>query len=326
MLKDRFIPARIFKLRLWNSSPTFNAPAGSNTGSLVLIYSPHMRLLRYLLLLACAASAAGQTPPTYQPQIDTLADRLARDIQRLSQPPAHKSALPPRILVADFPNQRGQSNVLGQRIADALADAQQTRLSPNALLPRKQFQEAMQSAGISPDDLRKHGVLAWQAAHTGANLLITGRLSRTDETTTLELTLTHPDGDQVSTASTELTLSPDLAKLARDPVDWSPDPNAAMVCPSPADTKGATPPKCTLCNPPSFTEAARKAGWQGNLLLKVAVDEQGQVHSAIVLIGGPYGVGEHAVETVRQWQFQPATKDGQPVRICVPVEVNLRYY
>jgi TonB family protein len=122
-------------------------------------------------------------------------------------------------------------------------------------------------------------------------------------------------------------LPSDFNDLVHQSLDWSPDPNAAISCPSAADTKGSTPPKCLNCPSPSFTDAARKAHWQGDLMLKVAVDEQGQVTSAIALIGGPYGVDEQAIATVRQWQFQPATnREGQPVRICVPVEVTLRSY
>jgi len=276
------------------------------------------------LLAQTAPSPLPQDTPPYQSQINTLADTLAQEIQHL---PTRKKTPPEKILVADFRNQRGQLNVLGQQLADALSDALQTRLGPGALLDRKQFAARLQSAGITPVDLQSPQVLQWQATAAGATQLITGRLSRADEPPiTLSLTLTAlPEATQRSIPATTLSLPPDFNDLVHQSVDWPLDPSA-MSCPSAAETKGATPPKCVLCNPPSFTEAARKAKWQGNLMLKVAIDEQGQVTSAIVLIGGPYGVGEHAIETVRQWQFQPATKDGQPIRTCVPVDVTLHYY
>jgi TonB family protein len=286
-----------------------------------------LRHFASVLVLALAFPSLGkaQTAPSYQSEINSVADRIAQDIQHLPKP--RKGSPLPRILVADILNFRGQPNVLGQQLADALSDALQTRLSPNAILPRKQFQQLLQSAGIVPNDLQTTGVLPWQAAQAGATQLVTGRLSRSDEAINLSLTLiTVPDGTQASTSTTTLTLPPEIAQLAREAIAWSPDPNSALSCPSPAETKGSLPPKCTRCQPPEFTDAARKAHWQGNLLMKLAIDEQGQVTSAITLAGAPYGVDEGAIATLRQWQFQPATKDGQPIRICVPVEVNLRYY
>ena len=294
-----------------------------------------MHLLRPLFFLsACAfatsvlaqtaSSPSPQDACPYQSQINALADTLAQEIQHS---PPRKKAPPEKILVADFPSQRGQLNVLGQQLADALSDALQTRLGPGALLDRKQFAARLQSTGITPVDLQSPQVLQWQAAAAGATQLITGRLSRADEPPiTLSLTLTTlPEATQRSIPATTLSLPPDFNDLVHQSIDWPLDPNA-ISCPSAAEAKGATPPKCVLCSPPSFTEAARKAKWQGNLTLKIAIDDQGRVTAAIVLIGGPYGVGEHAIETVRQWQFQPATKEGQPVHTCVPVEVNLRYY
>jgi TonB family protein len=286
-----------------------------------------LRYFASVLLVALAFPSPGraQTAPPYQSEINSAADHLAQDIQHLPRP--RKGGPPPKILVADVLNFRGQPNVLGQQLADALSDALQTRLNPSAIVPRKQFQQFLLSAGIAPSDLQTTGVLPWQAAQSGATHLVTGRLTRNDEAINLNLTLTTvPDGTQASTSTTTLTLPPEIAQLAREPIAWSPDPNSALSCPSAAETKGSTPPKCTRCQPPSFTEAARKAHWQGNLLMKLAIDEEGQVTSAITLAGAPYGVDEGAIATLRQWQFQPATKDGQPIRICVPVEVNLRYY
>jgi TonB family protein len=282
------------------------------------------------LLLAAAPAFAqttpAQTPPAYQPQIDTFADQFEKEIK--SQPhPKKKDVPPPRILVVDFPNRRGQRNVLGQQLADALATALQARLGPQAIISRAKFEEVERSAGITPQDLRSERVLDWQAAQAGASLLVTGRLARNEEITKVDVTLTSlADNSKISSATADLSLPADLEKLAHEPLDWPLDPHATLSCPSQDENKGVTPVKCQSCPSPEYTDAARKAHWQGTLLLKAAIDEQGQVANAITLVGAPYGLNERSIATVLQWQFAPATKDGQPVRTCASVEVSLRMY
>jgi TonB family protein len=38
------------------------------------------------------------------------------------------------------------------------------------------------------------------------------------------------------------------------------------------------------------------------------------------------GLDEKAIEAVRQWKFDPARKNGQPVAVQINVEVNFRLY
>ncbi len=38
------------------------------------------------------------------------------------------------------------------------------------------------------------------------------------------------------------------------------------------------------------------------------------------------GLDAKAVEAVRTWKFEPATKDGKPVAVLVNVEVQFRLY
>jgi TonB family protein len=290
---------------------------------------PHLLLLVAVIFAGAGPTLAQTLPPSddFQSAIATLADRLAADLPHLTPADKKHHAAPPKILVADFPNRRNQWNVLGQQFADALSDTLQSRLGPAAILPRTQFQQRMRATGITLDDLRNDKTLQWQAAQLGATHVLTGRLARNDDLTNLDLTLTSiADPSQHTTASAVLSLPADMEKLAHDPLDWPPDPNASMSCPATSANRGVTSPKCLQCTPPSYTDAARKSRWQGNLLLKLSIDDQGQVTSAITLAGAPYGVDDQALATLRTWRFQPATRDGQPIHTCVPVEVTLRFY
>ena len=49
-------------------------------------------------------------------------------------------------------------------------------------------------------------------------------------------------------------------------------------------------------------------------------------HNARIARSLGLGLDEKALEAVRQWKFEPARKDGQPVAVLVNVEVNFRLY
>lgn len=66
---------------------------------------------------------------------------------------------------------------------------------------------------------------------------------------------------------------------------------------------------------PLYTEEARLARVQGVVILRTVIDTRGDVVDAEVVKGLPQGLSEAALETVRQWKFQPATKNGEPVPV-----------
>jgi TonB family protein len=75
---------------------------------------------------------------------------------------------------------------------------------------------------------------------------------------------------------------------------------------------------------PTYTEEARKAKYQGAVVLWIVVDSQGNVTDA--RLAKPLGLGldEKALETVRTWKFKPALRNGVPVSVRATVEVSFR--
>jgi len=75
---------------------------------------------------------------------------------------------------------------------------------------------------------------------------------------------------------------------------------------------------------PEFSEEARKAKFQGTVVLRIEVSEMGVPR--LPRIERPLGLGldEKAIEAVQKWRFKPALKDGKPVAAFTTVEVNFR--
>jgi TonB family protein len=75
---------------------------------------------------------------------------------------------------------------------------------------------------------------------------------------------------------------------------------------------------------PEYSEEARKAKFQGTVLLAIVVDESGQTGNVRVVRALGMGLDEKAMEAVRKWRFKPGYKDGKPVAVLANVEVNFR--
>lgn len=83
-------------------------------------------------------------------------------------------------------------------------------------------------------------------------------------------------------------------------------------------------PKLIIHREPPYTDFARKAKIQGSVQLVLVVDAEGNVTEAKVVKALDPGLDESAVNTVRTWKFQPATRGGKPVPVKVTVEVNFK--
>jgi protein TonB len=75
---------------------------------------------------------------------------------------------------------------------------------------------------------------------------------------------------------------------------------------------------------PEYSEEARKAKFQGAVLLSIVIDANGHTRDVKVIRALGLGLDEKAVEAVLKWRFKPSTKDGHPVAVMANVEVNFR--
>ena len=75
---------------------------------------------------------------------------------------------------------------------------------------------------------------------------------------------------------------------------------------------------------PEYSEEARKAKWQGTVVLTVIVDEAGRPSHVSVLRSLGLGLDQKAIDAVSQWRFKPGLKDGKAVAVIATIEVNFR--
>ena len=73
---------------------------------------------------------------------------------------------------------------------------------------------------------------------------------------------------------------------------------------------------------PQYSEEARKAKYQGTVIISAIVRKDGGLDILKIVRGIGLGLDENAVEALRQWKFRPGMKNGLPVDVYLNVEVN----
>lgn len=78
---------------------------------------------------------------------------------------------------------------------------------------------------------------------------------------------------------------------------------------------------------PYYPQVARRRGMQGNVVLHVSVGTQGEVLEIVIKQSSGYLIlDEAAKDAIRQWQFQPAQRNGKVEigYIEIPIRFNLK--
>lgn len=72
--------------------------------------------------------------------------------------------------------------------------------------------------------------------------------------------------------------------------------------------------------PPRYPPLARQARIQGTVILKIVINKDGDVRDLQLVSGHPM-LAPAAIEAVKQWKYQPYTKDGEVVEVSTMVRV-----
>jgi TonB family protein len=87
---------------------------------------------------------------------------------------------------------------------------------------------------------------------------------------------------------------------------------------------GVTAPALIYKVEPEYSEEARKAKYQGVVVLYVEVEPNGRAQNMRVIQSLGLGLDEKAMEAVKKWRFRPGNKNGKPVTVVATVEVSFR--
>jgi TonB family protein len=82
-----------------------------------------------------------------------------------------------------------------------------------------------------------------------------------------------------------------------------------------------TPPKVLTYPAAVYADEARKRGVQGTVIVQAYFDENGNASVLRVVKRLDYGLDENALETLKDWRFAPALRNGLPVSAVAEIEV-----
>lgn len=89
---------------------------------------------------------------------------------------------------------------------------------------------------------------------------------------------------------------------------------------------GVQAPRPVLMPNPSLTAEARKAKYQGTVVLGVVIDASGRATRIKLVRSLGMGLDDNAMDKVVTWLFRPALRNGQAVAVQVNIEVSYNLY
>jgi len=85
-------------------------------------------------------------------------------------------------------------------------------------------------------------------------------------------------------------------------------------------------PKLIFAPEAEFSDEARRAKYQGKVLVEIIVDAQGNPQNPRVMRSLGMGLDEQALKVVLKYKFKPAMRNGKPVAVWQPVEIDFHLY
>jgi TonB family protein len=161
-----------------------------------------------------------------------------------------------------------------------------------------------------------------QAQLAGAPVAIAGTFARIPQGIGITLAILRVDSpNSLGETNGAVTVTDEIKALYPEPIP-SIEPGIAR-----GGVGGTTTPTCIKCGFPKYSDAARKAKYQGDVALELLVNAKGNVEEVRVVKNPGLGLGEKAVEAVKRWKLKPAVDvDSKPVPALIPIELTFRLY
>jgi periplasmic protein TonB len=85
-------------------------------------------------------------------------------------------------------------------------------------------------------------------------------------------------------------------------------------------------PKAIHTPDAEYSDQARKKKIKGSVIVSMVVDTDGNPRDVKVKKGLEPSLDHNAVQAVKQWKFEPATRSGKPVAVYLDVSVTFDLY
>jgi TonB family protein len=134
-----------------------------------------------------------------------------------------------------------------------------------------------------------------------------------------------PASELIRMQSDVAMLNAEVARMEAELRASGASQSRALISPSGRAPMRVIPPVTapTLIKPvkPQHSADAMRARVEGTVTIEALVDEQGHVADARVIKSIPL-LDQSALEAAKQWEFKPATLNGEPVPVLVMLELN----
>jgi len=273
------------------------------------LYTPfHLLCVYVAVILTCGSNTAAQ-----ELDLGNLAKRLSHQIEKDK---IHS------VVVADFVSLNGTQSVEGHYLAQELSQRLEHYKKNFAVTDRNQLSSALANARISPNDLNSPEILQRIGASLQADAIVTGTLEISPARYLVRVSVhSVKDGSIVALVDQRVKRPAYVDSLVLL------DPGGSATKVARAGVDGIGVPTCLACPPPDYTDKARKAKIQANVVLLVVIDQEGRAGKIAVTTATDDGLAVKAIEAVRKWRFKPATdREGKPVSVLVPIQVTFRLY
>jgi protein TonB len=91
-----------------------------------------------------------------------------------------------------------------------------------------------------------------------------------------------------------------------------------------AEVARVTPPRVVEKAFPSYPEDAKKEKVQGVVIVQAVIDKDGTVSRVRAVKRLHPSLDEAALDAIRQWRFEPALLEGEPVAVHYNLTINFR--
>src|ERR1700746_2557369 len=278
-----------------------------------------------IVFFAGSAKASAQETAPSRPaaQIQEVASRILQEAEK-----ANCKSRGCRILVTDFVVPSGLTSQFGLQLADQFSKELASQQRGIQIIDRSNLREYLEKERISSDLVSNDSAIRWLGKALNATTVLTGVTKHLGSFVHVQLKLLSCDKEKTAAIEEFTVPRPDAANTLSgfDPIAqaaskdrWASAPAAYEAGPG-----EATLPVCLYCPPPPYSDAARAAKFEGQVVLDAVVSEDGRVKWTRIVRGAPFGLNQEALNTVRQWKFKPGVHDGKPVSVLLPLDLGFR--